>query len=416
MAKGITDRELKALLERPPEKRQELKDGTIDGLTVRVGPRGKPAWTFRFRLLGAGGVTGRGTKLNGVRYHRVALGIYPALSVKEAREKAAAYLASIERGENPLERLEDEAVDGQDTVNSLVQDYLAHAKESMRSWRNAGWILNRHVTPEWGDRPAGTILERDARKLVEKVRKGQRDRDDGKEGPRNGAAAEARKWGSMLFEWARKNGRVKANPFADVPVPKLGSRQRFLSMEEARVVWTAGGMLNSPWREAVRLLMLTGCREMEICAGKWPWLVLADATFMIPPEHFKSGKHFLVCLPTAAVDIFREIQRSERGDFILSTTDGHKPIAGIPRKKLDELHRNAEQLLGRSIKRFALHDLRRTVRTHLARLGVDDVVAELVLGHALKGLQARYNVHSFENEKRAALNRWADELIPPASA
>jgi len=338
------------------------------------------------------------------------------VSIKQARDKATAYLAAIERGENPLQGFEEQAVDRQDTVAKLVEDYLAHAKTSMRSWRNAGWILNRHVVPAWGDLPIGTITERDARKLIEQVRKGQGILEDVDAKPRNGAAAEARKWGSMLFVWARSNGRSKNNPFANVPVPKLKERQRYLHIDEARAVWGAAGQLPHPWGEAFRLLMLTGCREMEICAGKWSWVNLADATYLIPPEHYKSAKHFLVCLPTPAVDILRGIRRPDKGDFILSTTDGEKPIAGIPRKIIDGLHLKAEAILKRSIERFALHDLRRTVRTHLARLKVDDVVAELVLGHALTGLKKRYNVHSFESEKRAALELWATELTAPSKS
>jgi integrase len=126
---------------------------------------------------------------------------------------------------------------------------------------------------------------------------------------------------------------------------------------------------------------------------------------LIPYNQYKSNRDFLVALPEAAGRLIEELPRFH-GDFMLSTTGGVKPIAGIPRKILDRLHNGAEIALGRSIERFRLHDLRRTVRTHLSRLGISDVVAELVLGHALKGLQARYNVYGYADEKRAALERW----------
>lgn len=148
MSKGITDRALSALVQNPPSHRVELKDGTIDGLVIRAGPRGRPTWTFRFRIVGAGGITERGTRLSGAKYHRISLGVYPTLTIKAARLQAAAYLASIERGEDPIATLEDNAVRRADTVSALVDEYLDHAKESMRSWRNASWnltaILFRH--------------------------------------------------------------------------------------------------------------------------------------------------------------------------------------------------------------------------------------------------------------------------------
>jgi integrase len=414
MATGLSDVKLKALLNNPPDQRLELKDGTVDGLTLRVGPRGKPTWSYRFRIRGAGGTTARGTELNSKRYYRISLGTYPLVSIKAARAKASAYAAMADSGENPLDSLEEKAVDRRDTVATLIDDYVAHAEQTMRSWRNARWILDRHMRPRWGDLPAGTIKDRDARNLISDVEKGDEvDQKDGK--LRKGAAAELRKWGSMLFEWARRHGRVKANPFREVPAPKLASRQRFLAMEEAHAVWRAAGDLPYPWREAIQLLMLTGCRESEICGARWPEYDAKKATLLIPPERYKSGRSFLVPLSAEAKTIVDALRRFNGGDFMLTTTNGEKPIAGVHRKVLDELHKAAENILKRAMPHFALHDLRRTVRTHLPRLGVTDVVAELVLGHALTGLQARYNVYGYEAEKRAALQQWASELASAQS-
>jgi integrase len=408
MAKGLSDVRLKALLANPPEARLELKDGIIDGLTLRIGPRGRPTWTYRFRIRGAGGTTDRGTQLNGARYHRVSLGSYPSVSIKAARAKAGLYAEAVERGENPVDALEENAVDRRDTVASLIDDYVEQAKQTMRSWKNAKWTLNRHVRSRWGDMPAGTIKERDARTLIADVRKSGLTDEGGK--LRNGAAAETRKWGSMLFEWGRRSGRVKSNPFKEVPAPALASRQRYLEMEEARAVWKASHELADPWGPAIRLLMLTGCRESEICSACWPWYNEKAATLLIPPESYKSNRNFLIPLPEAATSIIDALHVLNGGDFMLSTTNGEKPIAGIARKTLNKLHKEAEKILERPMKRFALHDFRRTVRTHLPRLGVTDVVAELVLGHALKGLQARYNVYGYVDEKRDALKKWAAEL------
>lgn len=387
----------------------ELKDGKVEGLTIRVGPRGRAVWTYRFRVRGAGGTTARGTFLNGTRYHRVSLGTYPTTSMKAARAKAAAYAQAAERGENPLEALEENAVDRRNTVADLIDDYVAHAERTMRSWRNARWVLNKHVRPNWGELPAGTIKERNARDLIAEVQRGsETDRKEGRS--RNGAAAELRKWGSMLFEWGRRQGRLKNNPFREVPAPKLGTRQRFLVMEEARAVWESTKQLPYPWQQAIQLLMLTGCRESEICGARFSWYDHSEATLTVPPEHYKSQRPFLVALPNEANIIVSALPRFNGGDFMLSTTNGERPIAGIPRKTLDRLHREAEALLQKPIQRFALHDLRRTVRTHLSRLGVTDVVAELVLGHALKGLQARYNVYGYAREKRDALELWIRDL------
>ena len=410
MAKGLNDKQLQALLREPPSRRTDLPDGTVDGLSLRVGPRGKPTWAYRFRWRGAGGVTSRGTALNGARYHRVSLGQYPAVSIKTARQKASDLVALMERGGDPLEKLEAAAVDRRDTVQALIDDYVSFARNNMRSWRNAKWVLNRHLAASWGDRPAGTITPREAQRLIAGIHNGTAGSATAENKSRPGAAAEARKWAAMLFEWARKNHRVKVNPFSDVSAPRLQPRQRFLSMDEARAAWRAAGDLASPWGEAIRLLMLTACRENEVCGAKWSWIDQAARTLTIPAEHYKSGRLFMVPLSGPAWDVIAGMTTGATGDFVFSTTGGEKPVAGIHRKVLDRLHVSSEATIGRNIERFRLHDLRRTVRTHLSGLRVNQVVAELVLGHAIKGIEATYNIYDFAVEKREALDIWANEL------
>jgi integrase len=57
---------------------------------------------------------------------------------------------------------------------------------------------------------------------------------------------------------------------------------------------------------------------------------------------------------------------------------------------------------------FQIHDLRRTVRTGLSRLNVDEATAELVLGHVPQGIKRVYDRHNRLDERRKALQRWAD--------
>lgn len=59
---------------------------------------------------------------------------------------------------------------------------------------------------------------------------------------------------------------------------------------------------------------------------------------------------------------------------------------------------------------FTVHDLRRTARTQLAELGIDPVVAERCLNHSIKGVEGIYNRHGYFNERRDALNKWANLL------
>lgn len=56
------------------------------------------------------------------------------------------------------------------------------------------------------------------------------------------------------------------------------------------------------------------------------------------------------------------------------------------------------------------HDLRRTVRTSLSRLGCPTDIAEAILGHSKKGIEGTYNLHKYENECAEWLQKWADHL------
>jgi integrase len=411
VAKLLTDRQLTALLQSPPTQRLAISDGAIDGLSIRVGPSGKPTWTYRFRIRGDGGVTTAGTPLNGKRHHRITLGRYPAMSLKAAREQAAHYARALEQGENPAELVADRAVSSEDTVAQLVDDYIANLRaEGIRSWRHGELNLRRHIVPAWADRPPGSIKHDEAQRLVDKVKAGRRKAQTGEPKPAPGAAREIFKWGRMMFGWAKKRRRIATNPFQEVDAPKPRKRQHFLTIEEARAVYAAAERLDAPWRTAFRLLMLTGCRENEVCGARWRWIDLESASLTIPAQHYKTNRAHFVPLTAAAVSELKALPRFDGGDYALSTTNGEKPIAGIHRKVVDQIHQFAEEALGRDIERFRLHDLRRTMRTHLPRLGVSEVVGELLLGHTLKGVQGTYNVYDFASERRQALDLWATEL------
>jgi integrase len=60
---------------------------------------------------------------------------------------------------------------------------------------------------------------------------------------------------------------------------------------------------------------------------------------------------------------------------------------------------------------FTIHDLRRTMRTHLSSLGVRSEVAERCLNHKLPGVQGVYNTHDYFAERKAALETWTALLL-----
>ena len=133
----------------------------------------------------------------------------------------------------------------------------------------------------------------------------------------------------------------------------------------------------------------------------WGEIDLASRAWVIPAERFKSRHSHLVPLPDAMVDILKALPFKDAGGYALSLDGGVKPYGNVQRPKasLDK----AAQVTG-----WTWHDLRRTMRTGLSRLGIRRDVAELVIGHSVGGrLGETYDLYEFAEEKRQALDGWA---------
>ena len=92
------------------------------------------------------------------------------------------------------------------------------------------------------------------------------------------------------------------------------------------------------------------------------------------------------------------------GDYLFSTRHGAKPIANFnkPKVRLDELA---------PIAHYTFHDFRSTCKSRMAKLEIRPEVRDMVLGHALKGMDRIYMKYDFMDEKRAALELYAGHLM-----
>src|SRR5262249_7499108 len=118
----------------------------------------------------------------------------------------------------------------------------------------------------------------------------------------------------------------------------------------------------------------------------------------------------VVPLSDQALAIVRDLPRFVSGEFVFTTTAGRKAVDGFSKAKI-KLDGAMQAILGETrLSPWTIHDLRRTVRTRLSGLRIPPVVAETVIGHSLPGLLGVYDQHAYLDEKRDALQRWADEL------
>ena len=416
----LTDTKLRTV--RATGVRIDLTDG--HGLTLRVGVSGSMTWTLAYRVAGAGEPgAGRVARQVGPK-QRMTLGDYPAVTLAEARKRALTARQAAQQGIDPGagQRRNAGCMTGPMTVADLVERYAeAHLRRNLRAGLTVERLLHRHVLPAWGDRPVITLTRGDLLRLLEDVREPQQVEVTGPKGGRYdamrggiGAAAEVRKWVRALFQYAVDTEIRPDNPFAGVRNrDRAKPRDRVLSIAELRAIWAAATAMPYPWAQFYQLLLLTGDRRGEWAAARWDWLDEAWSQLEIPAEHYKTGRSHIVPLGPTARRIVAGLPAPVAGPYLLSSDGGMTPIGGFSnaKKAIDDL---AERYFGGPMQPWVTHDLRRSMATHMERLGVAPHVIEACLGHALKGVAGTYRRYNFLREKLAALQVWEDEVLVAA--
>jgi integrase len=172
------------------------------------------------------------------------------------------------------------------------------------------------------------------------------------------------------------------------------------------VVWNA--CLDDDFGRIIKLLILTGCRREEIGALKWHELDLDAGTMTIPGTRTKNHRTLALTLPQAAIDILRSTPRRPGRDYVFGNRGG--VYSGYSYSTIS-LHSRIAAAEGQPLPHFVIHDLRRTMRSGLGRLGLPPHIAELVINHAREGVEAIYDRYKYEREIAAALALWTDHVM-----
>jgi integrase len=406
MAKALTNRTIEALKAAPPGKRLERWDGVVPGLGIRVTDTGAKSFVLNVRYPGSPNSARR------------ALGGYGELTLEQARNKARSWLELLARGIDPQEEVERQKLAEQrkraGTFANVAEDFIRQKLPGERRGRDAELHLRRIFIPRWGNRPVTEIARSDVKAVIQEIKQS------------TPVMAHAL-FGTIrrLFNWAIEAGDygLEQSPCDHLKarslIGALEPRDRILSNDELRAFWHACDQMDHPHGTLAKILLLTGTRHMEVAEAVWSEFDLPNAKWTIPSERFKSGNGgHLVPLTKDVVELLDGLPRYKSGQHLFSFSFGVRgtDIGERPKLRLDALMREE---LG-ELRPWRIHDLRRTARTHLAALGVPDLVAELVLGHAKRGLQKVYDQHRYEPEMREALERWAARLRsivtpPPAN-
>ena len=214
---------------------------------------------------------------------------------------------------------------------------------------------------------------------------------------------------SAMYGWAMERQLCTENPVAlTKPMDEYKPCERVLSDDELSAVWRAADPI-TPYGRVIRLLILTGCRRDEIGGLRWDEIESqhdAGRTLIaLPSERTKNGEPHHVPLSTAALEVLAQCRVRER-EFVFSGTASSFSAWSKNKIKLD----NAAARLVPFNGPWTLHDLRRTMRTGMSRIGVLPHVAEAVINHLPSKLERTYNRDAMEASKRTALVAWAEHV------
>jgi integrase len=220
-------------------------------------------------------------------------------------------------------------------------------------------------------------------------------------------AGAARRAISALFAWAIEEGWVTTNPVIGTrKLPAPPARDRVLSNSELVAIWNACG--DDDAGRIICLLVLLASRKSEVGGMRWSELDLKLGTWALPKERSKNHRSHTVTLPPAALDIIRSVPRRARDHLF----GGHSP-----RGFTDWHHAKLrlDRRLAGAVKPWRVHDIRRSVATHMADdIGIEPHHIEAVLNHYSghrSGIAGIYNRARYEIAIGSALRRWSEHVL-----
>lgn len=331
---------------------------------------------------------------------RLTIGEYPLVDLKTARQKALEAKELTDRGIDPSEHKKQEILGlNERRFDKVVDRFIElHLKPNTKNWKDTSRLLIVTAVSVWKSTDITKIDRATVHELIDNI----------SEQKGVSYAREVRKHLSILFNWAADRGICPFSPMAGMKRADLRykPRERVLSIEEIRTVWDAAAEMGYPFGPIVQLLILTGQRRSEIANIQRAWINSEYMHFEVPASAYKTGVTHVVPLTSRSQAILQKQPLWNGGDFIFSSTNGRTPSSGFSKAKL-RIDKICE------LESWTFHDLRRSVATHMARIGIIQEHIERVLGHTIAGVAGTYNRYSYLEEKLSALKKWENEMVIP---
>ncbi|EEW5964371.1 DUF4102 domain-containing protein [Escherichia coli] len=374
----------------PQDKPYKLTDSQTPGLFLLVHPNGSRYWRFRYWV--------------SKKERLQAIGVYPLISLKEARKRATESRLLIAQGIDPMEEARKEksidALNMAASFKTVAEDWLAT--------RVSGWsesytkqvrsALEKDVYPVLGRRSIVDITARDVLALLQK-----------KERTAPEQARKLRQRIGEIFKFAVITELVNRNPVADLDTALKARRpghNAWLQINEILPFYKALERAGSVQiQTAIRLLILTALRTAELRLMRWEWVDLESATITLPAEVMKARRPHVAPLSRQAVELLQDqFTRSGYSAFV------------FPGRFMDNKPLSASAIL-KALERIGYksiatgHGWRTTFSTALNESGrYSPDWIEIQLAHVPKGVRGVYNQAAYLKQRRAMMQDYADAI------
>ena len=368
-----------------------IGDNRNFGLRVSYG--GKKSWFILYRHHG--------------RQRRLTLGSYPKLGLADAREAADEQVSAILGEQDPAG--EKQSKKRAKTFTELAEDYIEqYAKPRKRSWEQDAAVLRRDLIPRWTGRKAYEIRRRDVRAALARIV------DRGAPVLANNGLGILRK----VFNWALEIDEddhqhpiyyIQGNPCSGIrPPAEAKSRERVLTTDEIATLWK--GLEESPIslsiQLALKLMLVTAQRNTEVRAAAKSEFDLTAGWWTIPGERAKNGMaHRVPLSPLARTIVETAWHRSGESPYLFPS-----PMKAGPTSKSAVTQALLRHREGLGVAHWVPHDLRRSAASHMTGSGIARLAVSKILNHVEGGVTAVYDRHSYDAEKRQALDSWGRRL------
>jgi integrase len=363
-------------------------DDAMPGFGIRLRAGGKSVWIVQYRV--------------GPKQRRETLGDARKVDLDAARAAAKLRLAEVALGGDPQAKKIEARARAALSLGAVADRYLESKRAAVRP--RTYTANHRYLTLHWKplrSLPIDAVKRRDVAARIGEIIK------------QHGAvaASRARATLSATFSWAMREGIATENPVLGTndPAARVQSRDRVLSEDELRAIWKS--CRDDDFGRIIKLLILTGARRDEIGYLRWNEVDLERRVLNIPGDRTKNHHPLILPLPRLALSILESVPRRDGCELIFGGRGG---AFGAWSYCTLQLHARITEGEGKPLAAWRLHDIRRSVATHMAELGVQPHIVEEVLNHTgghKRGVAGVYNRSTYMAEKAAALNLWADHVL-----